>query len=441
MRVCVVGVGKIGLPLAALIASRGHKVVGCDLNVGVVEAINRGKCLLVNEPLIGDMIAEAVRDDRLRATTDTTGAASTAEVSIIVVPLLVDEDGTTDYSAIDAAVEAVGRGLQPNSLVIVETTVPVGDTRNRFGPLLERASGMRLEEDFYLAFSPERVQSNRVIRDLNTYPKLVGGIGPASTQRAEQFYSQVVDAPVMALSSSEAAEFTKLAESVYRDVNIALATQLARYAEESGVDMAEVIPAANSEPLSHLHRPGLGVGGHCIPVYPHFMLSRTEELSLVALAREVNDTTPLRFAERLEKVLDGLAGRTIVLLGLAYRANVKEAFLSPALTIASELEGRGARVLINDPLFTDAEVLSTGFEPVAMDQIDKHDFDAVIVHSFHKAYEALDLTRLDGCKVIVDGAGALDREAIERAGMVYLRAGLGVSETRALVAPIAGLFA
>ena len=158
--------------------------------------------------------------------------------------------------------------------MIFETTLPVGDTRNRYVPLLEAASGLVADRDLFVAFSPERLFTGAVFRNLATYPKLVGGIGPASTDRAARFYASVLDAEVVAMSSAEAAELSKLADTTYRDLNIAFANELARYADRIGVDILEVIRAANSQPYSHIHQPGLGVGGHCIPVYPHFLLSR-----------------------------------------------------------------------------------------------------------------------------------------------------------------------
>src|SRR5207247_4342198 len=171
------------------------------------------------------------------------------------------------------------------SLVIFETTLPVGDTRDRFTPRLAEASGLHADEDFFVAFSPERLYSGAALRNLATYPKLVGGIGPASTARAAAFYDAVLDGEIVAMSSAEAAEFSKLADTPYRDVNIALANEFARYAQRAGVDVHEVIAAANSQPYSHIHQPGLGVGGHCIPVYPHFLLSRAPELALADLSR------------------------------------------------------------------------------------------------------------------------------------------------------------
>jgi UDP-N-acetyl-D-mannosaminuronate dehydrogenase len=277
-RVAVVGAGKMGLPLAAQFASHGWRVTAVDVQQAVVDAINAGESHIGEEPGVADLVRTAHAAGRLRATTDAAAAARDSDVVVLIVPVMLDDAQQPDYRYMDAAVDAIGPGIHAGSLVIFETTLPVGDTRGRFAPRLESTSGLTADEEFFVAFSPERLYSGAALRNLATYPKLVGGIGPASTARAATFYDAVLDTEIVAMSSAEAAEFSKLADTTYRDVNIALANEFARYAERAGVDVHEVIAAANSQPYSHIHQPGLGVGGHCIPVYPHFLLSRAPPL-------------------------------------------------------------------------------------------------------------------------------------------------------------------
>ncbi len=289
----VVGAGKMGLPLAAQFASHGWSVIAVDIDEAVVAAINEGRSHVDEEPGLADLVASAHGEGLLRATTDGAAAAREADVVVLIVPVMLDADARPDHRHMDAATDSIAPGIHPGSLVIYETTLPVGDTRGRYAPRLEAASGLRAEVDgddgFLVAFSPERLYSGAALRNLATYPKLVGGLGPVSRDRAAAFYDGVLDAEIVAMSSAEAAEFSKLADTTYRDVNIALANEFANYADRIGVDVTEVIAAANSQPYSHIHQPGIGVGGHCIPVYPHFLLDRAPELSLVARAREVND--------------------------------------------------------------------------------------------------------------------------------------------------------
>ena len=229
--IAVVGLGKIGLPLAAQFAGRGQRVIGCDINPAVVAAVNAGECPIVEEPGLEERVNATVAAGCLTATTDTAAAVRQSNVVVIIVPLLVDEAHAVDYSAVDAATRAVAQGLQPRTLVLYETTLPVGTTRERLGALLEAGSGLTMGRDFALAFSPERVYSGRIFRDLATYPKVVGGIDPTSTAAAVAFYAAVLDdAPVLAVRDAETAELVKLLETTYRDVNIALASEFARYA-------------------------------------------------------------------------------------------------------------------------------------------------------------------------------------------------------------------
>ena len=229
--VALVGAGKMGLPLAAQFANHGWQVTAVDVNEAVVAAINEGHSHVAEEPGLVEAVAEAHGSGRLRATTDGTAAARAVDVVVIIVPVMLDDRQQPDYRYMDAAVAAIGPGLHAGSLVIFETTLPVGDTRGRYVPALEAASGLTIEDDLFVAFSPERLLSGHVFRNLATYPKLVGGVGPASTARAAGFYASVLDAEVVAMSSAEAAEFAKLAETTYRDVNIALANRFANYAQ------------------------------------------------------------------------------------------------------------------------------------------------------------------------------------------------------------------
>ena len=289
MNVAVVGLGKIGLTLAAQYASRGLSVIGCDIDAALVESVNAGHCPFDGEEELEERLAAALRVKRLTATTDTAAAVATSDVVVLIVPVgLTSEQApggrTPDFAHLDAATADITRGLKPGTLVVVETTVPVGTTRNRVGAALANA-----DRPLLLAASPERVSSGRIFRDLRTYPKLIGAIDEASWTKAEAFYSAALEAPsLLRMRDPETAEFAKLAEGIYRDVNIALAGDLAHYADAVGVDVTEAIAAANSQPYSHLHQPGVGVGGHCLPVYPYF-LPKGSGTRLPLAAREIND--------------------------------------------------------------------------------------------------------------------------------------------------------
>jgi nucleotide sugar dehydrogenase len=404
--VALVGAGKMGLPLAAQFAGHGWQVTAVDVNAAVVDAINEGRSHVAEEPGLVEAVAAAHASGRLTATTNGTEAARSVDVVVVIVPVMLNDRQQPDYRYMDAAVEAIGPGLHPGSLVIFETTLPVGDTRGRFTPALEAASGLTADDDLFVAFSPERLLSGHVFQNLATYPKLVGGIGPASTARAAAFYASVLDAEVVAMSNAEAAEFAKLAETTYRDVNIALANEFANYAERAGVDIQEVIVAANSQPYSHIHQPGIGVGGHCIPVYPHFLLSRAPEMTLVDASRKANDGQVDRAIATIERALGGLDGAEVLVLGLTYRDGVKELAYSRAIPLIEGLRARGARVLAFDPLLDDAEIAQVGAVPWAWGTPAPR-VRAIVTQTADPAFASLDPGWFPELRVVLDGRNSL----------------------------------
>ncbi len=404
-RVAVIGAGKMGLPLCAQFAGHGWSVIAVDVQEAVVAAINEGRSHVTEEPGLAEAVSAAHAAGRLRATTDAAAAAADADVVVLIVPVMLDDERQPDYRFMDAAVAAIAPGVHPGSTVIFETTLPVGDTRGRFVPQLEGVSGLRAEADFLVAFSPERLYSGAALRNLATYPKLVGGIGPASGQRAAAFYASVLDAEVVLMSSAEAAEFSKLADTTYRDVNIALANEFARYAERVGVDIQEVIAAANSQPYSHIHQPGIGVGGHCIPVYPHFLLSRAPEMELVELSRRVNDGQVGLAIRALEKALGGLEGVPVLVMGLTYRDGVKELAYSRALPLIERLAFHGALVSAYDPLLSDEEIARCSATPYRWGE--PSPARAIVTQTADPLFGELDLSLFPDLEVLYDGRNSL----------------------------------
>lgn len=426
-KIAVVGLGKIGLPLAAQFVHSGQRVIGCDINPEVVASVNAGESHVKEEAGLDERVREAVASGFLTATTDTTAAVRDSNIVVVIVPVMVDETShEVDFRSIDAATRAVAEGLQPGTLVIYETTLPVGTTRSRFAPMLEQASGLQVGHDFWLAFSPERVYSGRIFRDLKQYPKVVGGLTRECTERANKFYLAVLEgAGTLIMQNADTAEFVKLIETTYRDVNIALANEFARFAQARGLPIDEAIFAANSQPYSHILRPGIAVGGHCIPVYPYFLINAAGdgEMSLPGTARRVNDAMSGWALERISDHLGGLQGKRVLILGLAYRENVKETAFSGAVRLAAELKEAGAIAVLNDPLYTDDEVERLGMTPVSLEDLPSG--DAVILQANHDAYRSLDWASLaqKGYKMVLDGRNSLDRATIKGAGLQYIGMG------------------
>ena len=409
MNIAVIGMGKIGLPLAAQFANKGHEVVGLDINPETVATINAGREPFPGEAHLGEYLARLVPSGKLRATTDYAAGVPCADAIVVVVPLFVDNDGKPDFGWMDSATRDLATNLTPGTLVSYETTLPVGTTRTRWKPMIEEISGLTEGDDFHLVFSPERVLTGRVFEDLRKYPKLIGGLSAAGAETAREFYEAVLDFDarhdlerengVWVLGSAEASEMAKLAETTYRDVNIGLANQFAKFAEASGVDVYQVIEASNSQPYSHIHRPGIAVGGHCIPVYPRLYLSNDPTATVVRAAREANANMPFHSVARLAEEYGELAGARVVVLGAAYRGGVKETAFSGAFDTVRSLEAAGAKVTVQDPLYEDAELEALGFTPSHPGD----EADAAIIQADHTEYRELTRDDLPGVSVVLDG--------------------------------------
>ena len=421
-KVAVVGLGKVGLPLAACYTLAGLTVIGADVSSDRVAEVNAGRNPIAGEEGLDDAIATAVQAGTLRATTDTTEAVRASDVVVVIVPLFAVGGGKLDYSALDAATDAVADGVHPGVTVIYETTLPVGTTR-RFAERLADRSKRELGSDLFVAFSPERVYSGRILRDLEAYPKIVGGVDAASGAKATDFYRRVLrGVDVVEVANAETAELVKLAETTYRDINIAFANELARYAAERDVDVDEAIRLANTQPFSHIHSPGAGVGGHCIPHYPQFLLADGADAPLVRLAREINDDQPGWVIDRLDDALGGVQGKSVLILGTSYRENVKELTSSPGVDMIKLLGARGATVHANDPYFTDDEIRRLGAEPAALGDVGT--FDAVILQAAHDEYAAIDwATALRRGQVFFDGRNRVEPARVSAAGATYLGVG------------------
>ena len=415
MKTCVIGLGKIGLPLAVQFAKNGMDVVGVDINVQTVELINSGKEPFPGEENLEKFLQEVLESKKFSATTNFSEAIKSANTVVVLVPLIVDIDSKPVFTSIDSATKEIAKNLQKGTLVSYETTLPIGTTRNRFGKILEDLSGLKIEIDFNLVFSPERVSSGRIFEDLKNYPKIVGGITNTCTQKGVEFYNQALTFNprtdlakpngVWPQVSSEASEFIKLAETTYRDVNIGLANQFAIHAGEHSLDIHEIIAAANSQPYSHIHTPGIAVGGHCIPVYPHFYLSTDKDATIVKAARKQNAEMPDYYLNQIRAISGTLQGLKILILGLAYRPNVKEHAFSGALKLAELIRNEGGEALIQDPLYSKSEIETLNLKPYEKEP----DIDFAILHTGHEAFKKFNFTDLPKLKAVIDGRNFFNR--------------------------------
>jgi nucleotide sugar dehydrogenase len=427
--VAVYGLGKMGLPLAAVFAERGAKVIGVDVDQKLVNEINEGRCPVPNEPSLPEMLEANVARRRLSATTDGVAAAKESDVMVILVPCLLNSDKSPDLAAVTAACSGISRGLSRGDFVILETTVPPRTTKDVVWPILKQ-SGLK-EGEFGLAFCPERTASGRAIRDITgAYMKVVGGIDKESTETAKAIYSVINKKGVITVSDTTTAEAVKLFEGIYRDVNIALSNELALVCREIGVNAVEVFKVADEpvseetgHPYTNLLQPGAGVGGHCIPLYPYFVTKTTgTNTSLIKLARKINDFMPYHMVDLIIEGLNELGrrvrGSNILILGLAFRNGVKEARNSPAIPIIQRLKELHANVFLHDPLFSKEEIESFG--AAYSDSFDN--MDCLVIVTDHKEFREYDWQKIGNkmrSKVIVDGREIVEPKKVRKFGFVY----------------------
>lgn len=371
MKIEVIGLGKAGLPLAAVIADAGVEVIGLDVSAERVAQINQGQNPFPEEPGLGERI-QKYGGKTLRATTNATEASKECNVHIILVPLLLDEKNQPDFRFIDAAVKGMLPGLKIGDTVVIETTLPVGTLEKKIKPMLEsvkveggngrvESRRWRVGRDVFLAYSPERLMSGFALSRFQEFPKVIGGVDEQSGKVAHAVYQKFIP-QIQLVRNARTAEMIKIAEGTYRDVNIALANELFRLCEQSGVDYNEVRNATRHE-FCHLHQAGLGVGGHCIPVYPQFLIQMDRKgTPLLQTARAVNDGMVDYWMEKIRADLKakGKLKESVCVKGITYRPGVKELYHSRALTLAQKLKAQGFQVFAWDPLLSRKEIEALG---------------------------------------------------------------------------------
>jgi UDP-N-acetyl-D-glucosamine dehydrogenase len=417
MNIAVIGMGKIGLPLAVHYARKGNKVIGVDINPETVALINEGIEPFPEEKNLKEYLQDVVEKGNLNATLKYREAVCDADVVVVVVPLFVTLTGEPDFAAMDSASEKIGQYLKAGSLICYETTLPIGTTRMRLTPILEKNSQKKAGQDFHVVFSPERVLTGRIFEDLKKYPKIVGGFTNQCAQKGFEFYNDIIDFDlrndlekpngVWTMQNCDEAEFVKLAETTYRDVNIGLVNQFARFSEKNNMNIYNVIEAANSQPYSHLHNPGISVGGHCIPIYPQFYMWKDKDASIIRTAREFNEEVTSII---LDSIIDGNK-QNFLIFGLSYRTGVKEVSFSGAHKIINKLVTHGIEYGVYDINFSSAEIEEMGYKPA------EHPFKNythIVIHTYEQEYLKIIEENLKSVSHIYDGRNCLSNEFVRR---------------------------
>ena len=421
MRLCVVGLGRIGLPMAALFADAGLEVVGSDTDPRIVQAVNAGQALFT-EPGLADLLARAVKTGRLRAT----AVPERADAFILAVPTPLGPERLPDLAALKEACRAVGAVLQPRDLVVVESTVPPGATGGLVRQTLESTSGLGASRDFHLVHCPERALPGNALHEMVHNDRLVGGWDQGSTAQAMDLYRRVIQGELLATDATTA-ELAKLAENTYRDINIALANELAALCEGLEADVWQVVALANHHPRVHLHLPGPGVGGHCLPKDPWFLSSAVPaQARLIPLGRRINEEQPQRVVDGalalLREAHVGSPAR-VALFGVTYRGTVDDVQESPALPVLLGLREAGVEVATHDPLARSFEAPLVGAAQALQGA------DLLLVVTDHAVFRDLDpqeACRLMRGRLVLDTRNLLDRPRWQAAGFHFVTLGVGL---------------
>jgi UDP-N-acetyl-D-mannosaminuronic acid dehydrogenase len=424
----LIGLGYVGLPLASLFAKAGFKVLGADIKEELVEKVNQGESP-INEPGIDDILTEVTQKGMLQATNDVGLVIRESDIIFVVVQTPVDESKKPNLHTFKAAWETISENLSKGKLLISESTVPPGTMKEVVLPILEK-SGLKGGADFYLAYSPERAIPTKTLEEIKKNGRVVGGVTKESTELAALTYQQIIKGEV-SKTDIETAEMIKVIENAYRDVNIAFANEIALLCEKRGIDANQAIELANNHPRVDILSPGPGVGGHCIPKDPYFLLHAAQksgiELKLVSSARKINEAMPKHILKLIKKSLKDtdkdLKTAKVSILGIAYKGNTDDSRNSPAEPIVRALMADKCNVISHDPFVTQdfGGAFSNNIDEVLIDS------DCVVFVADHDYYKSMDLrafkAKVNHPCVVVDSRRLFDPEEVNIEGLKYL--GLG----------------
>jgi nucleotide sugar dehydrogenase len=413
--ICVIGLGRVGLPAAIAFALKGFHTIGIDINQSLVDSVNKSKANLKDEPELGKLL-KRIRKGDLTATSDTKDAVSKSEIILLCLPTPLNANtNEADYSYLQSACKRFD-SLKKGTMICVESTVSPGIIENMIVQTIERASGLKAGIDFGIAACPERVNPSSIMKDLYKVPRIMGGINEKSTNLAAMIYENVFGIQTMKVKNCMTANAVKLTENVFRYINIAYVTELAFLFERMGIDIREVIDACKTKWNFVAHYPSVGVGGSCLPVNMYQLLNIAAmgkgDMHLLEMAKRINEGMPLRIVDSLEHLLSSvgksLNNSTIAVLGITYKPNVADARLSPVEVVIQQLKAKGAKVRVYDPMITNDEIFSCKVEKDYLNAVNGS--DAVLIGTPHDKFRNINFGKMIGnmsSPVILDPTGFL----------------------------------
>jgi nucleotide sugar dehydrogenase len=426
---CVIGLGRVGLPTASVFAKAGAKVTGADINKELVKLVNSGNCPFADESGLSDLVRKMVEKGNLRATTNVSEAVGNSDAIVICVPTPVNEQRVPDYSAIEKACKETAGTLNKQSLVIVESTVGPGTVENTVVPILEEGSGLKACHDFGVASCPERGDPGRMLENLYSVPRVVGGLDARSSDVASWLYEAAFGVKVVKVSDPKTANAVKLTENLFRDVNIALSNEFALLYERLGIDAIEVINACATKYNFMPHYPGAGVGGPCLPQNSYYLIVEGVKVGnipyLVRMAREINDRMPEHVVtlvtEALNEVGKNVKGSKIAVLGVTYKPDLHDLQLTPMEKVVHKLVDMGGIISIYDPIFKGEKVF--GIKVTGTLEKAVKGADCIVIGTAHKEFCTLDLAAVwQICRkpaALVDARHAIQPKVAKKCGFAF----------------------
>lgn len=431
--VSVVGLGRVGLPTACILAEAGARVLGVDINGEVVRNINLGKCHLVDEPGLDELLRRVVKEGKLKASEDYSDFISKSDAIIVSVPTPINESRVPHCEAILDSFTRIGESIRRSTLVVVESTISPGMVENTIVPLLEKCSGMKVVKDFGIASCPERVNPGESLANMKSLPRVVGGIDRKSTEIAAALYRSAFGVKVIEVPNPKTANAVKLTENIFRDVNIALMNEFAILYERLGIDVITVINTCATKWNFVPHYPGAGVGGPCLPANAYYIIDEGQKVGyipyLIRMAREINDRMPdhvvTLVGEALNSIRKVVSRSKIAILGVSYKPNVHDLQITPMKHVFETLEKMGAYLTIYDPMFKEEKVFGLTVDSTLERAV--ADADCIVIGTAHKEFKTIDLKKIHQiCRkpaALVDTANVVDPEEAKKAGFSYIGVG------------------
>jgi len=433
LRVCVIGIGRIGLPTALSFAKSGLETVGVDINENLVSDINSGKFPLKDEPGYDEIFENVIKNKKFSATTNIESAVPNSDLILLSLPTPMDENNIPDYSALRTVAAKLSNILSPNSLVIVESTIEPGFIEDEMISIISKSGRLEIEKNFFIGVCPENANPGEILHDFTNLPRLVGGINPTIAKIIKSIYNFVFSVELVEMPNCKTANAVKLTTNVFRDINIAFISELSLMFEKLGIDTNKVLEAAKKKYNFQVHYPGAGVGGPCLPINSYQLLNTARRtgsnLSIIKSGRKINEQMPEHVIKltmnAFDEIHESINKSHILILGISYKPNVKDIQLTPAEEIIKKLQDKNAVVHIYDPYFTSTEVFGINTEKNIEDIISN--IDATIIITAHDEFKKLDISIFKQMKhpILVDTRGIIEISEANQHGLIFRGLGRG----------------